>query len=424
MKKNQMIAKTMMVSMLLLGGAVSANAQFGGLKGLANKAKKAAKDKVEEKVEDTKKEAVGQASDAAGIPTDNGIDASKVVWRWTGKESEMGEWSDKIVFNGDRKSEAYKVQVGAHMKIFNEILPKCGSTTAYGLVDYATFGPDKKTAVPIDEIPRYAWTKAFVDNPTLDNFKVFAMVLLYNSPTYMVYLEYIMNDKSTGVVNTQKGWMLPWPSESAMRSERDAREDYAFELAKKKIALKDICEYTCMQYQRAEAAVEQGSASLAHGYFLAEELKKHMIEEHPDYNASADCVRQVNLMAAKWEANNREMYRNMIDICGVNNIQPVDMPKGVSVPADVKSKGDAAAKSWAQAANLEYVKTIYLESQWRTFKNPKYPYNVTHHALKTVVIGKKGGKYVMMNTDLQKSLKGEYRMSVGLGAKLTPVNYK
>ena len=422
MKKNQMIAKTLVVSMLLLGGAVSANAQFGGLKGLAKKAKDAAKDKVEQKVDDTKNSAINQASSAAGLDNPS---AEGVVWRWKGKESELGEeWANNFVFNGDRKSSAYKVQVGAHMKIFNEILPKLGSTTAYGLLDYITFGPDKKTAVPIDEVPRYAWTKAFVDNPTLDNFKVFAMVLLYNSPTYMVYLEYLMNDKATGVVNSQKGWMLPWPSESAMRSERDAREDYAFELAKKKIALKDICEYTCMQYQRAEAALEEGSASLAHGYFLAEELKKHMIEEHPDYNASADCVRQVNLMASKWEANNREMYRNMIDICGVNNMKPVEMPKGVSVSADIKNNGDAAAKKWAQAANLEYVKTIYLESKWHEFKNPKYPYNVTHHALKTAVIGKKGGKYVMMNMDLQKTVKGQWGMSVGLGAKLTPVNYK
>ena len=159
MKKNQMIAKTLMVSMLLLGGAVSANAQFGSLKGLANKAKKAAKDKVEQKIDDAKSSAVNQASDAAGIPSDNGIDASKVVWRWKGKESELGqEWADNFVFNGDRKSSAYKVQVGAHMKIFNEILPKIGSTTAYGLLDFVTFGPDKKTAVPIDEVPRYAWT--------------------------------------------------------------------------------------------------------------------------------------------------------------------------------------------------------------------------------------------------------------------------
>ena len=58
MKKNQMIAKTLVVSMLLLGGAVSANAQFGGLKGLAKKAKDAAKDKVEQKIDNAKIDAV------------------------------------------------------------------------------------------------------------------------------------------------------------------------------------------------------------------------------------------------------------------------------------------------------------------------------------------------------------------------------
>jgi hypothetical protein len=114
----------------------------------------------------------------------------------------------------------------------------------------------------------------------------------------------------------------------------------------------------------------------------------------------------------------------MVEICGVNNMKPVDVPSGVSVSADIKAKGDAAAKKWAQAANLVYVKTIYLENKWHTFKNPKYPYNVTHHSLPTVVICKKGDKYVMQKMDLQKTLKGEYGMTVGLGAKLTPVNYK
>ena len=153
--KNQQILKAILAVSLMMGGSSVAYAQFGGLKGLAKKAKDAAKDKVEQKIDNAKSDAVSQASDAAGIPSDNGLDASKVVWRWTGKESELGEeWAKNFVFDGDRKSSAYKVQVGAHMKIFNEILPKLGSTTAYGLLDYATFGPNNKTAVPIDEIPR------------------------------------------------------------------------------------------------------------------------------------------------------------------------------------------------------------------------------------------------------------------------------
>ena len=420
MKKNQFIVKTLVVAALFMGGMSNANAQFGKLKGLADKAKKEIKNKANDAKNSATEKAEKKAKDAAGI---DGPSSEGVVWRWEGKEKVLGKWADKIVFTGDRKSDAYMQQVFLHMNIFEEVLKRLSSTEAYGLLDYIT-SDDKKTCAPVDEIPRYAWTKAFVDNPTLDNFKVFAMVLLYDTPTYMVYLQYPMSNATSGVVNADKGWMLAWPSESEMISERRAREEYAVELAKKKISLKDICEYTIMQYQRAEAALQEGKPSLAHGFFMAEALKKRLIEEHPDYNASADCVRQVEAAAAKWEADNRKIYRNMVEICGVNNMKPVDVPSGVSVSADIKAKGDAAAKKWAQAANLVYVKTIYLENKWHTFKNPKYPYNVTHHSLPTVVICKKGDKYVMQKMDLQKTLKGEYGMTVGLGAKLTPVNYK
>lgn len=424
MKKSQLIVKTLMVSMLLLGGAVSANAQLGGLKGLAGKAKKAAKDKVEQKIDDTKNQAVNNAADASGIPTGDAPDASNVVWRWNGKEADWGEWAPNLTFNGDRKSDAYKMQVAAHMKIFKEIFPNLGTTTAFGLTDYVTIGADKKIAVPIDELPRYAWTKAFVDNPTLDNFKVFAMVLLYDTPTYMIYLQYMMADKTKGVVNANKGWMLPWASESDMITERRNREDYAIEIAKKKIALKDICEYAVMQYQNAEAAIQQGSVSLAHGYFLAEALKDRIIADHPQYSATDENVRKVELEAAKWAQNNNAMYVKMVEVCGVANMKPVDMPSGVNVSADIKTNGDAAAKKWAQTANLEYVKTIYLESSWHTFKNPKYPYNITHYSVPVAVICKQGDKYVMQKMDLQKTVKGQYGVVQALGAKLQPVNYK
>lgn len=417
MKQKDFIVKALTALVIAFGVQTTANAQLGGL---LNKAKKAGKDKVEQKVDNTKSQAVNQASDAAGI---NEPSAEGVVWRWQGKESELGQWADKIVFTGDRKSDAYKQQVFLHMKIFGEVLARVTSTEAYGLLDYIT-SDDKKTCAPIDEIPRYAWTKAFVDNPTVDNFKVFAMVLLYDSPTYMVYLQYPMSNAASGVVNADKGWMLAWPSESAMNNERRAREDYAIEIAKKKIPLKDICDYTLMQYQRAEAAIEQGSPSLAHGYFMAEELKKRVIAEHPQYDASAECVRLVEAESAKWQANQGEKYRNMVEACAVSSAKPVDVPTGVNVSADIKTNGDAAAKKWAQLKNFEYVKTIYLTNSWRAFKNPKFPYNVTHHAIEAAVICKTGGKYVMQKMDLQKSLKGEYSMVVGLGAKLTPVNYK
>lgn len=417
-KKILNVALTMVVA---FGMQTTASAQFGKLKGLAGKAKSAVTDKVKDAKSGVVEKAQGEAASAAGLDMPS---ADGVVWRWKGKEAELGDWEKSITFNGDRKSTSYMQQVKLHMDIFNQVFARIGSTEAYGLTDYITYGPDKKTAFPVDEIPRYAWTKAFVDNPTVDNFKVFAMVLLYDTPTYMVYLQYPMSNATSGVVNTNKGWMLPWASETAMLDERRNREEYAIEIAKKKIPLKDICEYTLMQYQRAEAAAQQGSASLAHGYFLAEALKTRVIEGHSQYSASDEMVRKVEAESAKWQNNQGELYRNMIDLCSTSVMKPVDMPTGVSVSADIKSKGDAAAKKWAATKGVEYVKTIYLENKWRTFKNPKYPYNVTHYSLGTAVIVKQGGKYMMQKMDLQKTLQGQYGMVQGLGAKLQPVNYK
>ena len=295
MKRNQIIKVALVAGLLVVGNNVT-YAQFGKLKNMAKKA-------VKETVDDTKNNAVNeaknQASDATGVNMGGDApDASNVVWRWKGKESELGDWAKSITFDGDRKSTAYMQQVKLHMDIFNKVFARVGSTEAYGLTEYITFGPDKKTAFPVDEIPRYAWTKAFVDNPTIDYFKVFAMALLYDTPTYMTYLQYPMSNATSGVVNTNKGWMLAWPSETAMISERRNREEYAVEIAQKKIALKDICEYTLMQYQRAEAALEKGSASLAHGYFMAEAIKTRVIEGHSQYNASDEMVRKVEAESA------------------------------------------------------------------------------------------------------------------------------
>lgn len=422
MKKNQMIMKAIVVAGLLVAGNSVSYAQFGKLKGLAKKA-------VKEKVDDTKNSAENKAknmaSDATGINMGGDApDASNVVWRWNGKESELGDWAKSITFSGDRKSTAYMQQVKLHMDIFNKVFAKVGSTEAYGLTEYITYGPDKKNAFPIDEIPRYAWTKAFVDNPTLDNFKVFAMVLLYDTPTYMVYLQYPMSNATSGVVNSSKGWMLAWPSESDMITERRNREEYAIEIAKRKIALKDICEYTLMQYQRAEAAIQQGSASLAHGYFMAEAIKTRVIEGHSQYNASDEMVRKVEAESAKWQNNQGELYRQMLDLCSTSAMAPVDMPKGVNVSADIKSNGDAAAKKWAAAAKLEYVKTIYLGNSWHAFKSQKFPYPITHYSVPCAVIVKQNGKYMMQKMDLQKTVNGQYGVVQALGAKLQPVNYK
>ena len=67
-----------------------------------------------------------------------------------------------------------------------------------------------------------------------------------------------------------------------------------------------------------------------------------------------------------------------------------EMAKGVSVPANVKSKADAEArKQWGAG----FVKSIFLTSQWSQFKNPKYPYQVMHRSMDVDFIVKEGDNY-------------------------------
>ncbi|MDD7124041.1 MAG: hypothetical protein PUH87_03575 [Bacteroidales bacterium] len=67
-----------------------------------------------------------------------------------------------------------------------------------------------------------------------------------------------------------------------------------------------------------------------------------------------------------------------------------EMAKGVSVPANVKSKADAEArKQWGAG----FVKSIFLTSQWTEFTNPKYPYQVMHRSMDVDFIVKEGDNY-------------------------------
>lgn len=70
MKKfNQTVVRMMMAVVITFGVEVTASAQFGGLKGLANKAKKAVKEKVNETKSDATSQAESTASEASGVST-------------------------------------------------------------------------------------------------------------------------------------------------------------------------------------------------------------------------------------------------------------------------------------------------------------------------------------------------------------------
>ncbi len=81
----------------------------------------------------------------------------------------------------------------------------------------------------------------------------------------------------------------------------------------------------------------------------------------------------------------------------------VAMAQGVSVPAAVKSKADAEGrKQWGNA----FVKSIFLTSQWKQFKNPKYPYQVLHRSMDVDFIVKEGDNHFVYHWVLKEGVSG------------------
>ena len=408
--QNRILFQMLMAATMTFGIQTAANAQFGKLKGLASKAKSAVSDKASGTASGASSSASSVGADDGDMPSANGV-----VWRWENKDV-IGQSGYDVFHNTDHKMDTWGRQLKYHNDVFTTVKGK-----KQRLNYWSDFNDNHKMLVPVDEIPRYAWTKVFVDNPTVENYKMFAQVVMYMHPNFWGDLNYVLEDPSRGIISTKEGTSLPWASETDMISERRRREEYALEIAKQKVPLKDICDYINLQYRRAEYGLQHPESQFVMSLFVAEANYELLMKKHKDYKASAECVRSVEMNAAKWDANNREMYRDLMERFEVNAADPVALPSGVSVSADIKAKGDAAAKKWAGLKKLEYVKTIYLGSKWREFKNPKFPYNVTHHAIEVAVVCKMGDKTVMEQCDLQKSLQGQYSIVPAPGARLMPV---
>ena len=101
MKQNQTIVKALTALVIAFGVQNTASAQFGGLL-------KKAKQKVENKVNDTKSSAVNQASNSASETTGGSTNTtnSNVKWRW---EDKSLSFYNNVHWNGS-KSEEYKYQ--------------------------------------------------------------------------------------------------------------------------------------------------------------------------------------------------------------------------------------------------------------------------------------------------------------------------
>lgn len=103
MKNNNHFLKALMAAVLLIGGNNISYAQFGSLKGLANKAKNAAKKQVDDATLDAKNSARSSAKQQA----ENAVNESKgETWEWPSKHYENDESGYEIAKAGEWNAES------------------------------------------------------------------------------------------------------------------------------------------------------------------------------------------------------------------------------------------------------------------------------------------------------------------------------
>ena len=438
MKKNQQIVKVILVaSLLFMGGSDLAYAQFGKLKGLVNKAKSEVKNKANDAKNGAVSSATSQASEVAGVSAGESTTGEEkmsngypVKWRW---EDKNASYYNAFHFQGADTDWDNQIRLWFWQQIMDVIKDDNFFTMTASARNWLDL-QGSVGWVPYDEPMRYAYTKNFVDNPTLVNWKYFTYILPYQIPNWYGNYRERMDDYEHGIIDAKNNTMCAWGSDREMQNEQNAREEYALKLAYKKITVQEAAEWAIYNLRYVRDMLSKNSVKIGTLWALyqAMAIKELMVEKHPDYenNKNNEVVR---LLFSEW--NNPKIFTGepykgqFFDVFFAyrnGNVEKKEVPAGVAVDAATKNGGISAGKTSAQNFGEQFVEVIYKEKDWHTFKSPKYPYPITHYSLAISLITKKGDSYIMRNGNLQKTKAGKYQIQIGMDgtASGVPVNYK
>ena len=97
----------------------------------------------------------------------------------------------------------------------------------------------------------------------------------------------------------------------------------------------------------------------------------------------------------------KDGYRALLQSNYDASAPAVAMPKGVSVSAALQNVANAEGKKQWGAG---FVKSVFLTSQWKEFKNPKYPYQVMHRSMDVDFIVKEGDSHFVYHWVLKEGV--------------------
>ena len=434
------MTKTIVALALLFGCSATTNAQIGGL---LNKAKKAAKEKVENKVKKAKNDARNKAEDAAMEKT--GMKKADYDPNRKYKPSKEAlaadpQANDQTIQDGFTKSigdihacyeqiqevtlyspyytdDAKRFYgIGAEegtfynifFGMFSETLKYDGIHKAY---HYPKFTPvnlaNDQIQVPCDEFVLNFWTCRFIADPKSEKaLKEFVYAYTWlNSMNVKAIRHYAMKDETAGVISDNA--ILP----SNFRQMRYDRDNMAYGLAVTVTPYENLLKLA--NECAAGITAKDGSGFSRLLYHL---VLKVLVDDFLPRHKDAKNDDSLRLLSLKLDT---PRIGELLDAYQNDFVDAVSEPKGVTVDAKTRNAGIAAAKKFA-GANFE--KAVFTKSSWQTFKESKYPYRITAYALPIAIITKEGGKRFVQYCTLTKSANGSnYFVQAGSDTRKHPI---
>ena len=276
------------------------------------------------------------------------------------------------------------------------------------------------------ELPLYAWSKHFMENPTEESIKFLAMLMAHYDKSQ--FIEYPMADAYAGVVNTKEGTMLYWPTESDMRKTQRDRVYDCMMLALQNISAEKLSEFALSYYgsaanfvlenQKEDACPSSLEIILAGLNKLAADGLAKLCRSHENYDRTAEYARTLAVGVAQfeWDEPEYELAKKLNDMIMVGAGTPQELPEGIKVDANLRSRITASAKK-VVAKDAE---VVFTTTNWKSYQSKEWPYKETHQSIPIIVVFKKYGKKVLQHWDVQR-MGGAYNIVAGMDSKIYPV---
>ena len=449
MKTSKLFVRIVMAMVITFGIQTTASAQLGGL---VKKAKSAVKDKVENKAKMAKHEAKTAANKAAnsaageaGLPVSDESDSS--TSSNAGKHPKSLKDLDKTLFIYPltEETELYDVTNPKVEKAYADYCDLAMQKDAesrrvpYGqldFVDYETANGVKQ--IHVTEYPLAAYYSYFMMNPTevsgyqcyirarlmVEGYR-FDRVGVYpykQNPTQGWDAVYPgANDKRNITLEGGKSITL-METENARRQRWSKVQDQAEDILHANTpypVIRSVLKGTLEAIKQCDAAGRSGDAYklLCEAEFMMKDLGSHPLR------AKDEQWQDIGEQYMDFFNNKRLGWLKAAEYA---TAKPVAMPKAASVSAEIQNQATAKAKAKFGA---KFVKAIVIESDWHIYKEPNYPYNISHRSIAVDVVIKEGNDYFVVHEDLRQNYAGGKYGSYDLRHSMkTPlqqkVNYK